>query len=257
MQTRCAQRSESHEAWPSGGPPRIGKRTVSQSGRVPVVKAQVTRDLPVRVFLSHSRKDAALVGRTRAALGIVDVTPFVLEDLEGSRTVRAARDEIEQAIAQTDMVFLLLTTNATATEYTKAWITHEVACASSRGKKLAIFQEPGVVPGMPVTYWSDVVVFSADPGHRPIQMQRVVKTLKPSAAPAAGVVGGALVGTILGPVGMIIGAIIGGAGGAASTPKPPPKLRCQKCGNVFRFWNPIGTVFYCPHCRIPIRFVAS
>ena len=66
----------------------------------------------MRVFLSHSRKDAALVARTKAALQIVDSVAFALEDLPGSRTVPEARRLIETEIANSGVVFLLLTPNA-------------------------------------------------------------------------------------------------------------------------------------------------
>jgi hypothetical protein len=211
----------------------------------------------MRVFLSHSRLDTALIGRTRAALGILDTAAFALEDLPGARTVAAARTEIERQIRASELVFLLLTANATASAHTRAWIGHEVACASSNSKKLVVFQEPAPPPAWPVTYWTDLVVLSTDAGSRPIQMQRVVKGLKESAAPIAGAAGGALIGSVFGPLGTVVGAIIGGAGGMAAKQKQPPSLTCTKCGNAFRFWNPPGTLFYCPHCLRPIRFIAS
>jgi hypothetical protein len=206
----------------------------------------------MRVFLSHSSKDVALVDRTKAALNIVDSVAFALEDLPGKRTVPEARREIENQIARSDVVFL-----AVGTDHTKSWIAHEVSCASTHGKKLVVFQEPSAVPKWPVTYWTDLVVLSSDPGRRPIQMQKVAKDLKPSAAPAGGAIGGAAVGAILGPVGMIIGALIGLGAGASTLPERMPTLSCSKCRNTFRFWNPVGTLFYCPHCFIAIRYVAS
>jgi hypothetical protein len=209
----------------------------------------------MRVFLSHSRKDSELVARTKAALKILDTSAIALEDLPGSRTVNDARQEIERQIRNSEIVFLLLTPNAVATMHTRTWIGHEVAVASGMGKELAVFQEPGVPPTWPVTYWSDLVVLSTDPGSRPIQLQRVVKVLKPSAAPAGGAAGGALAGAIFGPVGLVIGLIIGGAAGASVVPKKPPTLRCPKCSIPFRFWNPAGSAFYCPHCFKLLRYL--
>ena len=133
----------------------------------------------MRVFLSHSRRDSGLVARTTAALKILDTTAVALEDLPGSRTVDEARKEIERQIRNSEIVFLLLTPNAVATVHTRTWIGHEVAVASGMGKKLAVFQEPGVAPTWPVTYWTDLVILSTDLGSRPIQMQKVVKVLKP------------------------------------------------------------------------------
>jgi hypothetical protein len=208
----------------------------------------------VRVFLSHSRKDAELVARTKSALQIVDSVAFALEDLPGSRTVPEARRAIETEIAASGVVFLLLTPNAVASDHTKTWIAHEVSCASNRQKKLVVFQEPDSPPSWPVTYWTDLVVLSNDPGRRPIQMQKVVKDLRPSAAPAGGVIGGAAIGAIFGPVGMIIGGLIGLGAGASTLPDQMPTLRCTRCSNSFRFWNPSGTLFYCPHCIKAYRY---
>lgn len=209
----------------------------------------------MRVFLSHSRKDVSLVSRTQEALRIVDSVGFALEDLPGKLSVPEARRRIEREITQSELVFLLLTPNATATEHTRSWIGHEVSCAASHGKKLVVFQEPGVRPTWPIPYWSDLVVLSEDLGRRPIQMQKIARTLKTSGAPAGGAVGGALVGAIFGPVGLVIGALIGAGAGASTIPSKPPSIACKKCGTRFRFWNPANTVFYCPHCLIPIRFV--
>lgn len=74
----------------------------------------------MRVFLSHSRKDARLVGRTKDALRIVDSVAFALEDLPGEWTVPDARNGIEEEITRSDMVFLLLTPNAMATDHTRS-----------------------------------------------------------------------------------------------------------------------------------------
>lgn len=209
----------------------------------------------MRVFLSHSRRDVQLVVRTREALQVVDSVAFALEDLPSKLTVPHARGRIDGEIAQSEIVFLLLTPNATATDHTRSWIEHEVSCASTHGKLLAIFQEPGVKPSMPVTYWTDLVVLSDDLGKRPVQMQNVVKVLKPSAAPVGGAIGGAAMGAIFGPLGLVIGAILGAGAGATTIPKKPPTIGCERCGSKFRYWNPPGTVFYCPHCLIGIRFV--
>ena len=209
----------------------------------------------MRVFLSHSRKDSGLVERTQEALNIVDSVAFALEDLPGNRTIPDTRNIIEREITQSEMVFLLLTPNATATAYTRSWIEHEVSCASTRRKKLVVFQEPGKNPNWPVTYWTDLVVLSDEQGRRPVQMQNVVKVLRPSAAPAGGAVGGAAIGAIFGPVGVVIGALIGAGTGAATIPNRPPTIGCKKCSSKFRFWNPPNTEFYCPHCLTSSRFV--
>ena len=210
--------------------------------------------LPMRVFLSHSRKDVRLVERTQEALKIVDSVAFALEDLPGKWSVPEARGRIEREITQSELVFLLLTPNATATDHTRSWIGHEVSCASIHGKKLIVFQEPAVQPTWPVPYWTDLVVLSDDAGSRPIQMQKVVKTLKTSAAPAGGAIGGAAIGAIFGPVGLVIGALIGAGAGASTIPEKPPTLGCKTCGSRFRYWNPKGTVFFCPHCLTAIRY---
>ncbi len=193
--------------------------------------------------------------RTQEALRIVDSVAFALEDLPGKWTVPDARNKIEREITQSELVFLLLTPNATATDHTRSWIGHEVSCASTHGKKLVVFQEPGAVPNWPVPYWTDLVVLSDDLGRRPIQMQKVVRVLKPSAAPAGGAVGGAAIGAIFGPVGLVIGALIGAGAGASTIPDKPPTIGCKTCGSKFRYWNPPNTVFHCPHCLTPIRFV--
>lgn len=208
----------------------------------------------LRVFLSHSRKDIQLVERTRAALKILESAAVALEDLPGSRTVDEARREIERQIRISEIIFLLLTPNSVASSHTRSWISHEASIASTLGKKLVVFQEPGSPPTWPITYWTDLVVLSSDEGSRPIQMQSVVKILKPSAATAGGAAGGALVGAIFGPIGLVIGLIVGGAAGASATPKKPPTLRCPKCGIPFRFWNTSSTSFYCPHCFKPLRY---
>lgn len=109
-------------------------------------------------------------------------------------------------------------------------------------------------PNWPVTFWTDVVVLSDDLGRRPIQMQKVAKVLKPSAAPAGGAIGGAALGAIFGPLGLVIGTLIGAGVGASAVPDKPPTIGCITCGSEFRFWSPHGTLFYCPHCLTPIQF---
>lgn len=208
----------------------------------------------MRVFLSHSRKDVALVERTKAALKIVDSAAFALEDLPGDRPVAKAREMIEREIGRSEIVFLLLTPNACATAHTRSWIAHEVSAASSSHRKLVVFQEGGSAPTVPVTYWTDLVVLSDDPGSRPIQMQKVVKQLKPSAAPIGGAVGGAAVGALFGPVGLIIGLLVGAGAGATAIPTTPPTVGCPKCDSKFRYWNSQGSAFYCPHCLVRVSY---
>ena len=210
----------------------------------------------MRVFISHSRKDADLVQRLKAGLGVMEYQPIVYEDLP-SEVNHPDYQRIKSLILGADVVFLFLTENVATSKWTTYWVDHEVSQAAAFNKDLVEFQVEGEKPSLPIGYCTDVVTISRDPTMALLTVLRVAKRFEKKTLWPIGVTGGAAVGSILGPVGLIAGALIGGALTSGAGQKIIPTLLCGKDQMKYRFLGGERTSFYCPHCLTEYTYIGG
>jgi len=201
----------------------------------------------MRIFISHSRKDARLVSLVKKSIGVVDYNTVIYEDLPEQNKPKPDWNRIKELIRYSDIVFLFITDNVSCSPHTTYWVNHEVSLSSAFERNLITFQRKGKKPELPIGYWTDVVVL--DPAEiESVQIQKVAKGFGHEGHPILRAAGGATIGSIFGPVGFALGGLFG----LLSTPEDPknkiPILKCPKCGVQFRFWGSINSGFYCPQC---------
>lgn len=201
----------------------------------------------MKIFLSHSRKDEALVNRINAGLGVMDLPPIIYEDLEESVN-GPDYQRIKSLIQSSDVVFLFLTENVANSKWTTYWVNHEVSLASAFNKQLVEFQVEGEEPPLPIGYCTDVVVVPKNETSQLLQVQKIAKQFDKKSYWPIGAIGGAAIGSILGPVGTVLGGILGAALASDTGQTAVQTLFCKEDRLKYRYWGHIGSLFYCPHC---------
>lgn len=205
-----------------------------------------------QIFISHSRKDAALVNFFLRACNPAGIKP-IFEELEAIMDGPATADRIHQHIGQSNAVFILLSPNVNNIPHTRDWVCHESGAAATK----------------------DIWVFErdSDKGQVNIAIPRlqhyVVYDLnEPSLAYVTNIVRGYDDSHVLGAaVGAGIGALLsdkknvgkgaaaGAAFGYAITKKQVPELvgqpvRCLSCQAVYQVHLPRERrAFRCPVCN--------
>ena len=201
----------------------------------------------MRVFISHSRKDADLIQRLKAGLALMDFQPIVYEDLPENVNLQDYQT-IKTLIQSSDVVFLFITDNVASSRWTTYWVDHEVSQAAAFNKPLVEFQVEGEKPPLPIGYCTDVVTISRDPTSALLTVQQTAKRFEKKTFWPIGVVGGAALGSLLGPIGLIFGALIGGAATSGAGPTVVQTVLCSNDKMKYRYLGNDGSTFFCPHC---------
>ena len=208
------------------------------------------------VFISHSKRDSDLVIRIKQILENIGHTPALEEFIPESDKKPIPYDEIRTKVSGSDVVFLFLTDNIVATEYTKNWVIFEVGVASSMKKPLYIFERQGVPIQYPLPYFTDYMLFDQNSIDSLLEIQTIAKTHvgKVPIGTTGGVISGAAVGAIAGPAGALVGAILGGLIGYGADTSSSSNIRTitcpyKTCKIRFRYHSTRITKFMCPACR--------
>ena len=204
------------------------------------------------IFISHSRRDEDLVTAIAKVLRNIGHTPIIEEFIPEEEKEPVPYEEIRKNVNLSDYVFLFLTDNIVATEYTHNWVAFEVGLAASSGKRLFVFERDGIPIPYPIPYLTDYMIFDADSTNDILDIQALAKKLDelPTTAIGAGI--GALLGLPFGPIGLILGGL-GGAILGAGAEEQILKVQCPYCGVSFNYYSPQYTLFNCPACRREIK----
>jgi len=212
------------------------------------------------IFISHSGKDASLIASVHQILVNVGHTPIIEEFIPESEKLPIPHDEIQRNVSVSDAIFLFLTDNVLATDYTRNWVVFEVGLARQASKRVFVFERQGVPIPYPIPYVTDYMIFDPQSISDLLTIQTIAKELVgkiPAALIGAGA--GAFLGAAFGPLGFAIGAItLGLAGHSADVQAEAriPVVECpyQNCHVRFRYYSPNVTSFNCPTCRQQIAF---
>lgn len=209
----------------------------------------------VTIFISHSRKDASLVENVYGILVNIGHIPIIEEFIPETEKQPIPHDEISKNVSLSDSVFLFLTDNVLATEYTRNWVIFEVGLARQGEKRVFVFERQGIPIPYPIPYLTDYMIFDPQSIQDLLAIQKIAKELVgriPAKLIGAGV--GLLIGSVFGPIGAAFGAITGGSLGHSSdiqTEARIPVIECprENCHIRFRYYSPNITSFKCPACR--------
>ncbi len=211
------------------------------------------------IFISHSKRDASLVASVRQILVNVGHSPIIEEFIPEEERKPIPHNEISEKVSLSDAVFLFLTDNILATEYTRNWVVFEVGLARQALKQVFVFERQGTSIPYPIPYVTDYMIFDPDSLNDMLAIQTIAKELVgriPAGWVGAGI--GALLGLVFGPLGLGIGAIAGGLVGHGADVQAEsviPKVNCsnESCHLHFRYYSPNIVAFSCPACRQPIE----
>ncbi len=179
------------------------------------------------IFISHSRRDERLVGALHQAFRNVGHSTIIEEYIPRTQQAEIPYEEIRRNVERSNYVFLFLTDNVVATEYTKNWIAYEVGVASALERRLFVFERKGFVLPYPVPYVTDYMIFDEADVQDLLKIQSVAKKVGEVPPALIGGGAGAAAGILFGPLGMLVGGIIGAFAGAAAM-QPLLRLRCNK-----------------------------
>jgi hypothetical protein len=207
------------------------------------------------IFISHSRKDASLIASVHQFLANVGHTPIIEEFIPESEKLPIPHDEIQRNVSVSDAIFLFLTDNVLATDYTRNWVVFEVGLARQASKRVFVFERHGVPIPYPIPYVTDYMIFDPQSISDLLAIQTIAKELVgkiPAALIGAGA--GAFLGAAFGPLGFAIGAItlgLAGHGADVQAEARIPVVECpyENCHVRFRYYSPNVTSFNCPTCR--------
>ena len=204
------------------------------------------RKLLAIIFISHSKRDAELVLVVKKLLENVGHTPIIEEFVLREEKADPPYEEIRRNVEKSALLFLFLTDNVIATDYTRNWVIYEVGLAAKGSKKLFVFERLGTPIYFPIPYLTDYALFDMDKTGDILMLQKLAKDLGkfPRDLLTAGT--GAAIGSLFGPAGVIFGAVMGYLVG----PKLPKPLtvKCNHCNIDFNYYSTRNT-FSCPSCR--------
>ncbi|MCE2498711.1 MAG: toll/interleukin-1 receptor domain-containing protein [Nitrosopumilaceae archaeon] len=203
------------------------------------------------IFISHSKKDEDLVLVMEKTLKNMGHTPIIEEFVPAEERKSVPHKEIRSNVEKSEFLFLFLTDNVMATEYTRSWVIWESGLASADSKKLFVFERIGTPIKLPIPYLTDYALFDPDNTGDILALQHITKDLGKFRRDILTAVGGAVVGSAFGPVGMALGAILGYTAGPKQ-PKPPV-VKCSYCNVSFNYYSSRHRAFSCPSCRRSIN----
>lgn len=204
----------------------------------------------VYVFISHSKRDRALVRKIHSLLTNIGYEAIIEEFIPSETKQPIPYMEIRNNLQKSSFVFLFLTDNVVLTEYTKNWVMFEVSQAASFQKRLFVFEQKDMPIPYPIPYLTDYMIFD-DTTESYLLIQQIAKKAGPSIPPNLITAGlGVLLGLPFGP----IGPILGGLGGLILGPRDAdtmniPRITCPYCGIQFNYYSPYIQDFACPSCR--------
>jgi len=204
------------------------------------------------IFISHSRRDEELITAMVKVLRNIGHNPIVEEFIPEEEKEPIPYEEIRKNVGVSDFVFLFLTDNVVATEYTRNWVMFEVSITASAQKRLFVFERAGIPIPYPIPYLTDYMLFDKDSTSDILDIQALAKKIgeMPKGVIGAGL--GALLGLPFGPLGLILGGLTGGIFGASAS-EQILKVQCPHCGVSFNYYSPHYYEFNCPSCRKEIH----
>ena len=196
-----------------------------------------------------------MVANVHEILINVGHTPIIEEFIPETEKQPIPHDEISKNVSISDAVFLFLTDNVLATEYTKNWVIFEVGLARQALKRVFVFERQGVPIPYPIPYVTDYMIFDPQSIQDLLSIQKIAKELVgkiPATWIGTGV--GLLLGAVFGPFGAALGALAGGALGRSAdiqTEARIPVVECpyENCHLRFRYYSSNIVSFKCPACR--------
>lgn len=200
------------------------------------------------IFISHSRRDEDLVTAMAKVLRNIGHTPIIEEFIPEEEKEPVPYEEIRKNVNLSQYVFLFLTDNIVATEYTHNWVAFEVGLSASATKRLFVFERAGVPVPYPIPYLTDYMIFDADSTNDILDIQALSKKINEVPKEIVGAGLGALLGLPFGPLGLILGGLGGGLLGASAT-EQILRVQCPYCGVSFNYYSPQYIHFSCPACR--------
>lgn len=178
--------------------------------------------------------------------------PMIEEFIPQEKKEPIPYEEIRKNVDSSDYVFLFLTDNIVATEYTGNWVMYEVGLASSDNKRVFVFERRGVPIPYPIPYLTDYMIFDKDSTNDILDIQTLSKRIdKTTKNVLKGIGVGGLIGLPFGPLGVLMGTLMGGIAGASASEKIL-KVECHRCGVSFRYYSSKYPKFKCPACRTEI-----
>lgn len=200
------------------------------------------------IFISHSRRDKELITAMAKVLRNIGHTPIIEEFMPEEEKEPVPYEEIRKNVSLSNYVFLFLTDNIVATEYTHNWVAFEVGLTASSRKRLFVFERTGVPVPYPIPYLTDYMIFDEDSTKDILDIQALAKKLSELPKAAIGAGAGALLGLPFGPIGFILGGLGGALLGAGAEEKIL-EVQCPHCGVSFNYYSPQYIGFNCPACR--------
>lgn len=200
------------------------------------------------IFISHSRRDEDLVTAMAKILRNIGHDPIIEEFIPEEEKEPVPYEEIRKNVSVSNFVFLFLTDNIVATEYTHNWVAFEVGLTASAQKRLFVFERAGVPVPYPIPYLTDYMIFDAASTNDLLNIQTLSKKLAEIPKDVVGAGMGALLGLPFGPIGLILGGLAGGVLGASAS-EEILKVQCPHCSVSFNYYSPQYYKFSCPACR--------
>lgn len=202
--------------------------------------------MPGKVFISHSRRDEALVDRIDRALDLVGYDTLIYE-WEDIPDEEPDREVIKRKMSECDACFVFPTPTVRDQDVTPAWLISESSIAGDQNIPTAIFKEEGDSYEINFPYFDILVAY--DRAELPLQLQeRIEELMDAQGNEGAGAIGGGLLGAAaIGTGGAaLVGAFLGAA--LSSGGETAPQVQCPACGWAFTYWGDKDE-FRCPHCH--------
>ena len=176
--------------------------------------------------------------------------------------------KIDENINLSNAIFLFLTQNVISSEYTKNWISHEMALAKAANKPVFVVEDFNNNIHFPVPYLTDYVLYEPTKVEDWTNLQKILRKIKQVAENnklLSGFTGaGAVLGGLTNQQNIVEGILTGGAcgmifGGIVNALNPPIsvnsiKTKCENCGIEFNFYSKFKA-FQCPSCRTELEFI--
>ena len=207
-----------------------------------------------KIFISHSRRDKELIAAIAKVLKNINHQPIIEEFIPEEKKEPVPYEEIRKNVNLSDYIFLFLTDNIVATEYTSNWVMYEASLASDSNKRIFVFERRGVPIPYPIPHLTDYMIFDKDSTNDILDIQTLAKKIDKTAKDVfKGVTIGGLAGSPFGPLGVLIGVLAGGTI-AASASEKVLKVKCPHphCRVSFNSSSPKYSKFKCPSCRAEI-----
>ena len=201
-----------------------------------------------QIFLSHGKRDEAVVNALHSAFAGTNVRPVLMEY---EAYTNPPFQKIKSEIHQSSALFVLLGQSLTASPYTQNWVSYETGVADNAGKIIWVLEDIRNQIIFPLPKVDHYVTY--DPTSQQ-SLQYLRKIIQSYSFNTDGAVAGGLLMLIATshPILALLGALIGSQYNVPETPVGM-RVQCpwQNCGILFSFHNMASTIL-CPSCRQPI-----